>query len=300
VKVTSEFTLRGLRFGLIVTFLFAESSNFAVAKAAQEEKPQQSTGEQARAGSVKAESPAARRVPPNRRRKIPNYSVSEVKDGGVLKGAVTYKGPVPPAKKIQVVKDHATCDARPKEESLIKIDAQGMVGEAVVFLGDISRGKDFSKRDKSPVIDQRVCTFDPHVQAVVVKEPVDILNSDPVAHNINANQRIFTLFNVLQPQQNMRATQQFDKPGLVNLKCNVHDWMHAYVYVFNHPYYQVTKADGAFALENVPPGKYEMVVWQEHLGETAFDVEVKPGQTSELLLVLPPPEQAAQAVDNSK
>lgn len=222
------------------------------------------------------------------RRRPTAYKPVEVKESGTIMGTVRYTSAVPPPKKIQVVKDHETCDGRPKEEALIKVDAKGLLAEAVVYLSDIKEGKDWAKDAKTPLINQKMCTFEPHVQAVRASTPVDVLNSDPVAHNIQANQRVYTLFNVLQPQQNMRSAQKFEKPGVVDIKCNVHDWMHAYVHVFLHPYHQVTASDGAFKLDTVPTGKYELVVWQEHLGEQAFEVEVKAGATVNLDITLEP------------
>ena len=149
--------------------------------------------------------------------------------------------------------------------------------------------------DLPPLIDQRQCTFVPHVQAVRVGEPVEIVNSDDVAHNINVTQRIYTLFNILQPLKDMKAEKRFERPGIVKVRCNVHDWMNGYVYVFNHPYHQVTVADGAFRLDDVPAGKYELAVWQEHLSEQYFKVEVKPGETTNLPVELAPAAAKRQA-----
>ncbi|RIK62966.1 MAG: hypothetical protein DCC65_16630 [Planctomycetota bacterium] len=223
-----------------------------------------------------------------RRGRATTYKVIEVKDGGVVTGTVQYMGVVPKPRKIHVVKDHETCKQHPVEVPLMRVDAEHRVGEAVVYLADISAGKDWPKSDAKSTIDQKTCEFHPHVQVVRAKSPVEIVNSDPVAHNINASQRIFTLFNILQPQQGMKATQQFERPGLVNLKCNVHDWMQAYVHVAVHPYIVVTGDDGSFRLEGVPPGKYQLGVWQEYLGEQIFDVEVKPGETTQMDVVLKP------------
>lgn len=227
--------------------------------------------------------------PRRRRRRRPKpYKVIEVSKGGTISGTVSYKEATPEATKITIVKDHETCGKRVTSVPKIRKNDKGLVAEAVVFLADITKGKAIPKRDSPPTVDQKLCTFVPHVQAVIMKEPVEIINSDPVAHNIKADQRIFTLFNILQPQQNMKAVKTFDKPGLVSIRCNVHDWMNGYLYVLNHPYYQVTEADGAFKLEDVPPGKYELAVWQEHLGEQYFEVEVKAGETTELPVVLKP------------
>lgn len=223
-----------------------------------------------------------------RSRRPTSYKVIEVKSGGTITGAVSYKGKLPAPRKIQIVKDHESCGKHPVEVPLMNCDDSGRVAQAVVFLANIKEGKDFPKADKKPLIDQSECEFHPHIQIVRAKEEIEILNSDPVAHNINATQRIYTLFNVLQPQQGMKATQTFSKPGVVSLRCNVHDWMQGYVHVALHPYFQVTGADGAFRLENVPPGTYELAVWQEYLDEQTFPVEVKAGETSELQITLKP------------
>lgn len=223
-----------------------------------------------------------------RRRRTPTYKVAPVDNGGTIEGSVLFMSAPPPPRKVNVVKDHETCDNHPKEIPLIRVDAQHRVADAVVFLGNITEGKAFASPPPRAVIDQRTCSFHPHVQAVAVKQPIEIVNNDPVAHNIQADQRVFTIFNILQPQQGMKAEKSLDKPGLVELKCNVHDWMKGYVYVFVHPYYSVTAEDGAYKLTDVPAGKYELTVWQEHLGEQTFPVEVKAGETARMDLPLKP------------
>jgi len=225
-----------------------------------------------------------------RRRGRTKYKVAKVENGGTITGVVLYKGAKPDPREIRIVKDHDTCHNRDVSVPLIRVNDDHQVAEAVVFLADVTEGKDFPKSDDKPKINQETCTFHPHVQAVRARQEVEIVNSDPVAHNINATQRIYTLFNIVQPMQGMKATQTFDKPGLVDLRCNVHDWMHAYLWVFDHPYYTVTTDNGAFRLEDVPPGKYELSIWQEHLGEQAFEVEVKAGATTKQNVELEPKE----------
>ena len=49
----------------------------------------------------------------------------------------------------------------------------------------------------------------------------------------------------------------------IKIKCDVHPWMKAYVSVFDHPYFSVTDDTGRYQIDNVPPGKYEVVAWHE-------------------------------------
>jgi hypothetical protein len=52
-------------------------------------------------------------------------------------------------------------------------------------------------------------------------------------------------------------------PGLVEVRCVQHPWTRAYVAVFNHPYFAVTKPDGSFRIDSMPAGNYRLMVWHE-------------------------------------
>ncbi len=210
----------------------------------------------------------------------------EVKAPGAIAGRVTFKGPVPPPRTIRIDKDRPTCKHHPALVPLIVVDDQGNVSEAVVSLADVDEGKGFSRADSRIKVNQHGCRFRPHVQAFPAGTTVKLVNSDPVAHNVNATKGGGTLFNILQPHEGMSATYRFDESGVVTLKCNVHDWMSGYLHVMEHPYYQVTGTDGAFRLKRVPPGKYSLRVWQEHLGERSMAVVVEAGKTTELNIEL--------------
>lgn len=53
----------------------------------------------------------------------------------------------------------------------------------------------------------------------------------------------------------------FDKSGVVRLGCNVHDWMVAYIYVVDTPYFAKSGKDGKLRLDGLPAGEYELRVW---------------------------------------
>lgn len=214
------------------------------------------------------------------KRRSSDYQVTEVSNGGTIEGIIRYKGKVPPPRKIQVVKDHETCDLRDKLVPRIKINDQQQVAEAVVFLGDIRAGKAIEPPATKPAIDQRACTFSPHVQVIIKDQPLEITNSDPLAHSAHITQHRQTIYNRMQPQQGMSFELTVGDVGLATLRCDVHDWMRAYLYVLWHPYYTVTQADGAFRFSDVPAGEYELVVWQETLGEQTRTVKVEPGKVT--------------------
>ena len=53
------------------------------------------------------------------------------------------------------------------------------------------------------------------------------------------------------------------RPALVEVRCTHHPWMRAYMAVFDHPYFAVTRKDGGFTIDSLPPGTYTMMVWHE-------------------------------------
>jgi hypothetical protein len=59
----------------------------------------------------------------------------------------------------------------------------------------------------------------------------------------------------------------FDKPGVVALGCNIHDWMLAYVVVLPTPWFALTPANGAATIADIPPGRYRAEVWHPRLAD---------------------------------
>ena len=100
------------------------------------------------------------------------------------------------------------------------------------------------------------------------------MNSDPAVHNVNAAATENTGFNLIQ-QPNLSSTRKFDKPEvMIPIRCDVHNWMNAWVGVVDHPFYAVTQADGSFEIPGLPAGTYTIEAWHEQLGRTTQQVTV--------------------------
>jgi plastocyanin len=133
------------------------------------------------------------------------------------------------------------------------------------------------------VIDQKGCVYAPRVVGVRVGQTVQIKNSDDVLHNLDALSAKGQGFNFAQP----RAGQVYTfKPKteevMMHLKCDVHNWMNAYIGVVNHPYFAVSDTKGDFIIDKVPPGTYMIETWQEKLGTSRKSVTVKAGAVTTL------------------
>jgi len=115
----------------------------------------------------------------------------------------------------------------------------------------------------------------PDVEVVVVPVggTVEFLNSDRLLHNLHSASSENPTFNRTQPK-GRTIPVVFKKPETVRIDCDLHTWMRAWVVVAEHPFYAVTEANGEFVLDNVPPGKYTLKIWQETLGTVTREVTV--------------------------
>jgi hypothetical protein len=206
------------------------------------------------------------------------YEESTVPDGGTIKGTVVFNGTIP-MRKIIPTKDMEVCGGM-REDPEVMIGSGNHVMEAVVYLKDIQKGKQWVKPKKTPELVNHNCRFEPHVQVVPTGMDIAILNSDPVLHNTHGFLIKSTVFNVAMPKQGMRVERPLKRPGLLRVECDSHGWMLAWLYVADNPYYAVTGKDGSFTISDVPPGNYTLVVWQEHAGAKEIPVAVKAKATT--------------------
>jgi len=193
---------------------------------------------------------------------------------GDIVGKVKYAGTPPVPAKIQVTKDQAVCGkAEHVDESLI-VGADKGLKNVVVNVADPKDGKKMAPAAKKPTIDQNGCKFIPHVQIVPAGQEIDIVNDDGILHNIHTFPKTNTPFNKAQPKFKKVMPGSFEKPDVVQIKCDVHSWMQGWVIVAGHPYYALTDAAGNFKISDVPAGSYTLEYWQEKLGKQTKSVTV--------------------------
>lgn len=109
------------------------------------------------------------------------------------------------------------------------------------------------------IIAQENGRFSPMVTAVQVGTAVSFPNRDDILHNV------YSFSRAKKFQLPLYATEPpelvvFDRPGVVILGCNIHDWMVAYVYVLESPYFVKTDVNGKSTLSGLPPGNYDVRV----------------------------------------
>jgi len=128
------------------------------------------------------------------------------------------------------------------------------------------------------IMDQRNLEFVPHILPILVGATVDFPNNDKVNHNVFSMSRT-KKFNLGSYPAGESKSVVFDKPGIVELRCDVHAEMAAYILVMKNPYFAVTDKQGHFEIpdSNTPEqtglsgakdlaaGKYFVKSWHEKL-----------------------------------
>jgi plastocyanin len=129
-------------------------------------------------------------------------------------------------------------------------------------------------------------SFVPKVLAITRGATVEFPNGDPFFHNVFSLSRGAT-FDLGRFRRGDSRSRVFPKPGLVKVFCHLHSHMSATIMVFDHPYFSIPAADGAFGLPDLPPGTYQLTAWHERIGESVREIRVEPGQTLRVEFALP-------------
>jgi len=222
------------------------------------------------------------------------YEEIQVTDGGTIAGKVTItKGtPIPKGFNLITFPDPVYCGRistgtgwRILQEFSIAAD-RGLK-DTVVLLVDATKGKPF--RFEPPTIEARDCRFLPFVSVVKDRSEVNVVNLDPVFHDIQAYETSYlgprVLFNTPLPmnphhKRNVGADSHEHLAGqpmkevirmtkdrrIFVMQCGFHAYMESWGMAVDNPYYAVTQADGTFSLRDVPPGDYTLMAWHPGVG----------------------------------
>jgi plastocyanin len=209
---------------------------------------------------------------------------------GTISGVIRFEGTVP-EQSVAQLSGWAECASQhpqgnPPAGDVVVNDRR--VQNALVYIKDGLGNRVFATPAEPVSIDQKGCLFLPRVVGVQVDQPLKFLNSDALAHNVHGFAQTAKPWNVSLSVKGMTRAVKVDKPeAVIEVKCDIHPWMRAYVGAFLHPYFAVSGSDGTFILRNLPPGEYTLEAWHERFGirsqkvslgaKEAKEVEVKFG-----------------------
>lgn len=204
------------------------------------------------------------------------YQEVSVANAGSIAGVASFSGTPPKLDPLTVDEDTDVCGTDVANPKLI-VSADGGIANVVVSIKNISEGKAMT----IPVtveLDQQGCTYTPHVLIGRVGGTLEVINSDPILHNVHSYTFDNPAVNRAQPKGSDRISTVLEFPEFIEIGCDVHGWMSAWLVVAEHPYYAITGTDGTFQFTDVPPGTYEVEVWHETLGTSSQTVSVTAGE----------------------
>jgi plastocyanin len=140
----------------------------------------------------------------------------------------------------------------------------GAVEDAVVYAVREGRESGGAPAKRTAVMDQKNRMFVPHVLAIQTGTAVEFPNSDDVRHQVYSFSPA-KKFQLPLYTGTPASPIVFDKPGVVNLGCNIHDRMSAYIVAVDTPYFAATGRDGHVTLLNLGSGRYVVHIWHPDL-----------------------------------
>ncbi len=205
------------------------------------------------------------------------YEAITVTDGGSLSGVVKFQGTPPAPKKTEITKDVEVCAASGKErpDPGLVVGSDGGIKDVAVVV-KATKGKALGVPAQPVTFDQKGCEYNPHVLAFPAGSTIQVLNPDGVLHNVHVMGKANPEANRAMPKFQKKVDWKVEKAEWpIAVKCDAHPWMHAWWLSMDQPYFAVTDADGKFSITDLPPGDYEVEVWQGELGKKTEKVTIK-------------------------
>jgi plastocyanin len=256
-----------------------------------------------------------------------SYEESSDFEGGHVTGTIFLNGQMPQPKRYNLVlfPDPYYCgrisDGKGWRISpFLQLRSKDGIPGVIVFLHDIKRGKPL--RLPRQVIQAKNCEFSPYITQVSHGKTLTFENWDPVPHDIEVYEYSekggkFIFRQPLERNPKLRksdflkdgdqsrnlpgpgVTHQVLSMGPLVFRCSFHEYMEAWGFVLNHPYFSITGGSGEFTITDIPPGNYQLVVWHP-LGRIEKHIEISPSGTLSLDLEFTPTSPITYAEDDRK
>ena len=204
---------------------------------------------------------------------------------GTISGSVGFQGNVPVMPVIDM-SSNPSCERQhkgPVKAETVVVNANGTLRNAFIHIKDGLPAEHWSPPAETVKLTQSGCIYQPHVIGIMVGQRLEVLNDDPVNHNVHAETTVNPPWNIAEAPKAEHSFRKFEAPeALFPMTCSVHPWMRSYIGVSANPFFAVTGEDGSFALRGVPPGTYTIEVVQEKLGRKEGTVTLPTGGTASI------------------
>jgi len=201
---------------------------------------------------------------------------------GSITGVLNFKGTAPAPEEFAITKNPEVCGTGTRKVTWVRVK-NGKLAQAVVYIDKIDGTKAWTKKAVDAKSNQKGCAFLPFIDVVKNGTTLDVLNSDPVLHNIHTYEIIGrakrTIFNVSQPDKgfDFKEVVKARRGHWMKMECDAHNFMHGWRFLARNPYYSLTGDDGVFNITDVPAGTYKVIAWHPTLGKQVATVKVGAG-----------------------
>ena len=198
--------------------------------------------------------------------------------GADISGVIKLDGPQPKRPPLQLTPESRKLyegQPYPRDEVEL-VSAKGEIKNVFVYIRKgLPTGKTYTAPKKAALLDQQRSMFRPRIQGLFVGQDFAMRNSDPIIHNVRSLSQENRPFNIAQPAGTPDRLKRFsDQEGPIELRCDYHRWMRAFIFVMEHPFFGVTDAQGHFSIKNLPSGEYVLATWHESFGENKQTIQV--------------------------
>ena len=211
---------------------------------------------------------------------LARVEIGAVVVGVVLLGVVPVNAPAQATLegKVALLKTH---------HAAVKADRYDIVSKAGVLSTDPPRAVvylegDFATKGEhaEKQIAQKDYAFSPPLLAIQAGTKVNFPNLDDTYHNIFSYSppKRFDLGRY-PPGEKPVPSQVFEKPGLITLRCDIHEYMRGLILVLDSPYFTVTDETGHYRLANLPAGHFVVKAWIDSRTTRSRPVDLKSGAT---------------------
>jgi len=157
--------------------------------------------------------------------------------------------------------------------------------DVVVYLTPLDFTPSVAPLTPFPRLIQKDVTFNPRVLAITTGTSVLIVNEDRIYHNVFSKSQVQS-FNIGKRITGENVYQVFNKPGLIQVFCNIHSNMSSHILVLNTPYFSKPDDDGKFNFKDLPDGRYLVEVFHPDHSVEPLKITVKSGSINKIKLTL--------------
>jgi hypothetical protein len=220
------------------------------------------------------------------------YTPVNVTAAGSLSGSVHFTGNPPPDTAVPITRDDRVCGNTLRHVT-VETEGDRVIG-AIVWISNIRAGRPLPLTRRFELVQTR-CTYGPLAQVVTTGGTLNVRTHDPIAvRSVVVDSRTLDTLAMLpfnSAGSLIPLSAQLNRPAMLEISSVSHPWMQAWVAVLDHPYHATTGRQGAFTLDGVPPGQYEVRAWHPRFGIARGSATISAGAATQVSLTFGPESQ---------